>query len=93
MQYLGKLKRRMYRAHVDTSDRPAPGTELFSQSSESGQGAGRIVDAAPAPEGGYEVLAVIQISSAEANDLHLGEADGPPLELLDLPYAFSVDEG
>lgn len=93
MQYLGKLKRRMYRAHVDTSDRPAPGTELFSQSSESGQGAGRIVDAAPAPGGGYEVLAVIQISSAEANDLHLGEADGPPLELLDLPYAFSVDEG
>lgn len=88
MQYLGKLKRRMYRARIDTAEAPKPGTEVFSPSSESGQGAGRIVDAAASPEGGFEVLAVVQISSAEAADLRLGGADGPPLKLLPLPYAF-----
>lgn len=93
MQYLGKLKRRMYRAHVDTGERPAPGTELFSPSSESGQGAGRIVDAAPSPDGGFEALAVVQISSVEAGDLHLESADGPALQLLELPYAFAAAEG
>lgn len=88
MQYLGKLKRRMYRARIDVSERPAPGSEVFSASSESGQGAGRIVAAAPSPDGGFEVLAVVQISSAEANDLRLTDAAGPVLDLLDLPYPF-----
>jgi folate-binding protein YgfZ len=91
MQYLGKLKRRMYRARVDGEQRPMPGTELYSPSSESGQGAGRVVDAAPSPDGGFEVLAVLQISSAEAGDLRVGGADGPALELIDLPYSFEPE--
>jgi len=93
MQYLGKLKRRMYRVHIDDAERPAPGTEVFSPSSESGQGAGRIVDAAASPEGGFEALAVVQISSADAGDLRLRDAEGPALRLLDLPYAFPPAEG
>lgn len=92
MQYLGKLKRRMYRARIDTAERPAPGSEVYSPSSESGQGAGRIVDAAPSPDGGFEVLAVLQISCAEAGDVRLGDAAGPPLALLPLPYAFPVGD-
>ncbi len=93
MQYLGKLKRRMYRARIATAESPERGAELFSPSCESGQGAGRIVDVAASPEGGYEVLAVLLISSADANDLHLGDVGGPALELLDLPYAFEPAEG
>ena len=93
MQYLGKLKRRMYHAHVDTMQAPARGTEVFSPSSESAQGAGRVVDVAASPQGGYELLAVVQISSAEADDLHIGDADGPRLRLLDLPYPFDAAEG
>ena len=92
MQYLGKLKRRMYLAHIDATERPAPGTEIFSPSSDSGQGAGRIVDAAPAPEGGFEALVVLQISSAEANDARLSDAGGPVLRLLALPYGFPAVE-
>ena len=91
MQYLGKLKRRMYRAHVDASDMPTPGTEIYSPSSESGQGAGRVVDAAASPDGGFEVLVVLQISSVEAADIRLVDADGPTLMLLDLPYAFEAE--
>lgn len=92
MQYLGKLKRRMYRVHVADGARPAPGTEVYSPESESGQGAGRIVDAAPSPDGGFEALAVLQISSAGADDLRLGDAQGPTLQLLGLPYPFPPAE-
>ena len=86
MQYLGKLKRRMYLAHIADTQRPAPGAEVFSPSSESGQGAGRIVDAAPSPDGGFDVLAVLQISSAEAGDVRLHDAAGPVLDLRPMPY-------
>ena len=86
MQYLGKLKRRMYLAHIADTQRPAPGAEVFSPSSESGQGAGRIVDAAPSPDGGFDALAVLQISSAEAGDVRLHDAAGPVLELRPMPY-------
>ena len=92
MQYLGKLKRRMYRARVAEGQPPARGAAVFSPSCESGPGAGRIVDAAASPDGGYEVLAVLQISSADANDLHLGDIDGPPLQLMELPYQFEQTE-
>jgi len=88
MQYLGKLKRRMYLAHVATEEVPAPGDELFSAGTASAQGAGKIVDARPAPEGGYDLLAVIEIESAERGDLRLGDGAGPSLELRELPYRF-----
>lgn len=92
MQYLGKLKRRMYRARVPAEPNPAPGTELFSPHSESGQGAGRVVDAAPSPDGGFEALVVLQIDVAEAGGVTIGSPDGPRLELLSLPYAFAEAE-
>jgi folate-binding protein YgfZ len=88
MQYLGKLKRRMYRVRVDTGQPVEPGMELFSASSDSGQGAGRVVDAAASPDGGYEALVVTPISCAEADDLQLGDSGGPALHLLDMPYPF-----
>jgi len=89
MQYLGKLKRRMYRGRIDSAEAPSPGDELFSEHSASGQGAGRLVSTAPSPLGGYEVLAVVEISVAEAGGVHLGTPDGPRLEILDLPYTLS----
>ncbi|MCP5298970.1 MAG: folate-binding protein YgfZ [Chromatiaceae bacterium] len=92
MQYLGKLKRRMYRARIGGDEFPAPGTELYSASSESGQGAGRVVDAAISPDGGYEALVVLQISSAEAGDVHVRDAAGPSVQLLGLPYAFPTED-
>ena len=92
MQYLGKLKRRMYHARIDSPQAPARGAEVFSPSSDSAQGAGRVVDVAASPEGGFEVLVVAQISSAEADDLRLQDAQGPRLHLLQLPYQFDAGE-
>ena len=88
MQYLGKLKRRMYLAHVDSPERPQPGDELCAPGEESGQGTGKIVEAQLAPGGGYDLLAVLQIGAAEAGEVHLGSDEGPRLTLKPLPYSF-----
>ncbi len=85
-QYLGKLKRRMYLAHLDSSDTPQAGDELFSADME-GQSSGMIVNAAPAPKGGYDVLASVQIVSQETQAVHLKSLQGVALQFLPLPYA------
>jgi len=85
-QYLGKLKKRMYRVHVAGDDAPAPGADIFAP--EFGeQSAGKLVNVAPSPDGGFEALAVMQTSCAEAGDVRLGSPAGPRLSFLDLPYA------
>ena len=45
-----------------------------------------MVSAAPSPQGGYELLVVIEISVAEAGVAHLGNPAGPLLQFLELPY-------
>jgi len=87
MQYLGKLKRRMYRAYVETADVPATGDEIESPLSSSGQGAGRIVTAAPSPDGGYELLLVAETESAEKGTLHLKGNKDALLTIVELPYS------
>ncbi len=81
--YLGKIKRRMYRASADAP--LIPGADVFT--TETGdQHCGAIVLSAPAPEGGHECLVVVQSSGAESGEVHVGKPDGPRLKLLSLPY-------
>jgi tRNA-modifying protein YgfZ len=82
-QYLGKVKRRLFLAHIDTA--AAAGDELFS-SELPDQAAGHIANAAPAPGGGFDVLAVVHNSCVEAGDVHLKARDGAPLVFRPLPY-------
>lgn len=86
MHYLGKPKRRMYRARIMVETAPAPGAELFSAAHE-GQACGQIVSSARAAHGGHDVLAVVQTEVAEAFPVHLGALTGPRLEFESLPYA------
>ncbi|GAB4122960.1 MAG: folate-binding protein YgfZ [Sideroxydans sp.] len=86
MHYLGKPKRRMYRARIMTETPPAPGAELFSATHENAV-CGQLVSSARAAHGGYDVLAVIQTEVAEAFPVHLNALTGPRLELEPLPYA------
>ena len=86
MHYLGKLKRRMFIAHTDDDITIQPGDTLHAEGSESGQGVGKVVRVQSNPEGGNDLLAVIEISSAEERALHLNDANGPLLTLLKLPY-------
>ncbi len=83
-QYLGKMKRRMFLARVDAE--AAAGDPLYSADHE-GQVSGTVVNAAPAPDGGFDLLAVARVDSATAHTLHLKAADGAPLAIKPLPYA------
>ncbi|WP_296264846.1 YgfZ/GcvT domain-containing protein [Pseudomonas sp. UBA6562] len=88
MQYLGKLKRRMYRVALARSALPEPGTEVFSPT--HGSSVGEVVLAARAGEA-CELLAVLSADAVADDNLHLGAADGPRLSLLDLPYELDRD--
>lgn len=88
MQYLGKLKRRLYRLAINSQVLPAPATELFSSMHNSSVGE---VVAAAQSEDGVELLAVLQNDAAQSADLTLGTPDGSPLHLLDLPYTLDSD--
>ncbi|MDQ3201584.1 MAG: folate-binding protein [Pseudomonadota bacterium] len=88
MQYLGKLKRRLYRLSLPAGELPEPGTPLFSPS--HGSSIGEVVIAAHA-ERNIELLAVLQAEAAEGGDIHLGVLEGPALQLLDLPYDLDRD--
>jgi folate-binding protein YgfZ len=88
MQYLGKLKRRLYRLQLDASELPEPGAQLFSPT--HGSSIGEVVIAARA-EQHIELLAVLQAEAAEGGIIHLGALEGPALQLLDLPYQLDRD--
>jgi folate-binding protein YgfZ len=89
MHYRGTLKQRMYLAHVGGADAPQPGDKLYSPNFGE-QACGTVVNAARAPEGGYDVLAVIQIASAEKGEVRWSSSSGPKLEFMQLPYSVSV---
>jgi folate-binding protein YgfZ len=84
-QYLGKVKRRMYRARLEVPAKA--GDHLFSAAAADAASCGELVEVAPSPEGGYECLAVVQSPCVDAGDVRLGTLDGPRLSILALPYA------
>jgi folate-binding protein YgfZ len=86
MQYLGRLKERLFAFHADTLD-VKPGTRLFSATFGADQACGTVVNAAPdLIEGGVALLAVVQLAAGDARDAVLGEPGGPRLMLRSLPY-------
>lgn len=95
-QYRGTIKRRTALAHIaGTANGPAgdaperavgAGAELF-HSEDPGQPCGMVVNAAPAPDGGVDLLAEIKLGALEGGSVHLGAADGPLLAFQPLPYA------
>jgi len=91
MHFLGKLKRRMYLAHVNTDQAPQPGDLIFAEDSQADQSIGRVVQSQPAPGGGFELQAVLQIASADNNPAHLNSPDGPNLSFRDLPYSVALE--
>ena len=90
MQYLGRLKRRMYIGEVASPVRPRPGDKLQSPTSSSEQGAGLVVDARPIGGDRYALLAVVEIEAAERGEVHLGDR-GPILDLRAPPYGFPAE--
>lgn len=73
-QYLGKIKRHLFRVESDTAMQA--GEDLYSPSNPD-QACGKIVSTALAPHGKFAALAVIQ--SGHADDVHLVSRDGPTI--------------
>jgi folate-binding protein YgfZ len=84
MQYLGRLKERMFAFHVESAP-PAPGTPIVAECVDP-PNAGTVVNAAPAPDGGSDLLAVIRFGALDA-PLRVGTSDGALLSRRELPYA------
>jgi len=82
-QYRGTLKRRMWLVHGE-GDVPAAAAEIF-RPEDPEQPCGMLVNATPAPQGGWDGLAELKIDAA-AGALHLGAATGPAVSTRALPY-------
>ena len=84
-QYLGKLKRRMLPASIPGAAVHA-GMEVFA-GDEPEQPCGMVVNAENSGPDRFDCLVEIKMASLETGSVHLGAADGPPLQFLPLPYA------
>lgn len=84
MEYLGKLKRKMYRITILDESTPASGNSLYSKSSKSPQGAGEIVSIQKDGDGIWEGLAVVEVEIANAGDLTLGKDGTIPVTVQEL---------
>jgi folate-binding protein YgfZ len=80
MQYLGRLKERLRGFHME-APAPAAGAALHAPGRD--EAVGIVVDAAPAPDGGVDLVAVTR-EDAVASPLTV---DGRPLAPRALPYA------
>ncbi len=84
-QYRGILKKRMALAHVEGAT-PTPGQSVYSPAFGE-QSAGVVVNAAAAPEGGYDFLVVAQLESLREGALRLGSPEGASVTIRSQPAA------
>ncbi len=88
-QFRGAIKRRAYVARVNGAAQA--GDDVFS-AADPEQPVGQIAQAAPAPQGGSAVIAVLQVAEAAPGAvLHVGSAAGPALTELAIPYPLAED--
>ncbi len=90
MQYLGKLKRRMYLAEIDTGETPLPGTDLCSKGNDRPDNNGKVVDSVRLKDSKSLLLLIAPIDKLEANELKLIGYPNANLQLLKLPYLMAT---
>ncbi|MEW5973874.1 MAG: folate-binding protein [Pseudomonadota bacterium] len=89
MHYLGKPNRRMALLRTRDAETAQPGQAIFGDDHETA--VGEVVRAAPHPDGGIVLLAVLRLAVFQEGALRLGSFDGPQLARLPLPYALEDD--
>ncbi|WP_092754417.1 folate-binding protein YgfZ [Rhodoferax sp. OV413] len=87
-QFRGTLKRRAAIVHADAA--LMAGQKVF-HSSDTEQPCGVVVQAAAAPEGGWDAIVSLQIASMQDGTLTVGSVAGHALTLLPLPYELLAD--
>jgi folate-binding protein YgfZ len=88
-QYLGKLKKRMYHVQGPANAEAKVGDDLYAPAFDD-QAIGKLVTVTPAPNGGIEALAVMQIQAADEGQIFLGAPNGVKLRIAALPYPLEV---
>lgn len=88
-QFRGAIKRRAYVGQVDGA--VEAGQEVFA-TTDPEQPVGLIAQAAPAPDGGTAVIAVLQVAEVTASStFHVNGSAGPALRHLAIPYELLED--
>lgn len=84
-QHLGRLKRRLYRLRSEHGDakKHVVGDQISKR--EGGEKVGELLQVEAHPEGGFEALAVLDITSADNNAL-MSATDNSDLNIAALPY-------
>jgi tRNA-modifying protein YgfZ len=80
LHYLGKAKRRMVGAHLDSPESPRPGDAIYGTKLE-GQAIGMVVDAAPAPAVGWDMLISIPVDENSDTVLYFKTQNGPEIRI------------
>jgi folate-binding protein YgfZ len=88
MQYLGKLKRRLYRFSCASTQAIPAGLALYAPGHQ--QSIGTVVISAPVGEQ-QQLLAVVTEEAAMANQVHIDPDCKEKLEALPLPYAITKE--
>ncbi len=83
MQYLGKLKRQMFRLQYAGDQLPLSGDEIYKAG--GGSAVGKVVDAANTEKGLSRLLAVVAID-ATSEHLFLDKEEQQPVTILEFPY-------
>ena len=87
LHYRGKSKRRAYAAELPGQAACTAGADLVDPA--SGQSIGNVINGCHVAD---KTLALVATTAEGAgNGLRLGAIDGPPLTVLDLPYALETD--
>lgn len=87
-QFRGVLKRRAVLAHCASA--MAAGQEVF-QAQDPEQPCATVVQAAAAPDGGWEAIVSGQVVALQSGSLRLGSADGAALAVRPMPYPLLDD--
>jgi len=88
MKYLGKLKRRMFHAEIESEHSISVGDDILAEDEKP---VGKVVDIAPlADHRGYRLLAVLLVSASE-EPLHIKGNTHYHLNIKDLPYQVELE--
>ena len=87
MHYLGKLKRRLFLATLETNQCPLPGDEICTNFATSADGSGMVVDAVIDDKGLCHCLYVAQIKKVNEQSLCLLAQPTVNINRTDLPYS------
>lgn len=87
-QFRGTLKRRAFLVHARV---PMAAGDAIFVSDDADQPVATVVQAAAAPQGGFDAIISAQLAAMQGSALHLGRDNGPLVQVLPLPYRLLED--